>query len=65
MRTFIAKCNQVATDHLEGDVVGGSVFLSCITAPGLIPQDVALTPTQARVLAEWLELAALEAEQAE
>lgn len=62
MKTFIAKCRQVTTDHLEGDVVGSSVFLSCVTMPTCIPSDVALTPTQARELAEWLERAAIEAE---
>lgn len=65
MKQLIFNCLHVREDWLEADVVGAHVYLSTCCAKNDGPSDVAITPTQARELAEWLEQAALEAEQAE
>ena len=65
MRQLTYNCAVAKDDRLECDVVGKRVYLGTCCAKNDGPSDVAITPTQARELAAWLEQAALEAEQAE
>jgi hypothetical protein len=65
MPTFNKKCESDKRDHIEGDVVGGHVYLSVVVHRGAAQNDVSMTPESARELAEWLQTAALVAEQYE
>lgn len=65
MKQLTFDCNVTPQDWLECDVVGKRVYLGTCCAKNDGPSDVAITPTQARELAAWLEQAALEAEQAD
>lgn len=62
MKDLNLNCAMHSTDVLEATVCGG-IFID-IQHPAQ-HCDLKLTPTQARELAEWLEQAALEAEQAD
>ena len=66
MKQLRLNCVQASLDFVECDRVHKHVYVGvCQGHQGSEQADVKLTPTQARELAEWLEQAALEAEQAE
>lgn len=65
MKQLILDCAYTQGDWLECDVVADKVYIGSNVKGAIGPADIALTPTQARALAEWLEQAALEAEQAD
>lgn len=61
---FSRRCEDVARDSLECTVVVDKVYVGAYIGSGATQNDIALTPDGARALAEWLEGAALIAEQA-
>lgn len=62
MKQLTQNCNVTKEDWLEADVIAQRVYITTCRSKNEGPSDVALTPTQARELAEWLEQAAIEAE---
>lgn len=62
MKQLTQNCNVTKEDWLEADVIARHIYLTTCCAKNNGPSDVALTATQARELAEWLERAAIEAE---
>ena len=66
MKQLRLNCVQAPLDFVECDRVHKHVYVGvCPDFPGSEQADVKLTPTQARELAQWLEQAATEAEQAD
>ena len=65
LATFSRRCTQVGHNNLECDVVANRIYIGVYIGSDGYPNDIEITPTAARELAEWLEQAALEAEQAD
>lgn len=65
MKTLQQSCDLTREDWLEADVVGSHVYISNTCAKNDGPNDIALTSSQARELAEWLSAAAVEADRHE
>lgn len=65
MKQLTLDCAYTQGDWLECDVVSDKVYVGSNVKGAIGPADIALTPTQARELATWLEQAAFEAEQAD
>lgn len=65
MQDLELNCRMHPDDTLEATVTYDGVFLDVRHCSNGQHCDIKLSPTQARELAQWLEQAATEAEQAE
>lgn len=65
MRTFNTNCVQVSRDSMEVELVYNTIYFETVDGSSGGKNCLAMKPTQARELAQWLEQAATEAEQAE
>jgi hypothetical protein len=63
IETLSRRCSQVPSDSLECDLVAGTIYIGAYVAGE--QNDIAITAETAREFAEWLERAALVAEQSE